>query len=422
MKKTLIILAFILVTLSGNSQTWLKKGAIIGNTPNQATVDSIVLVDGRFKFYIGGIQVSDNDDIRISEATEASTVFIEKADSNVVDGGYATVKYVQSLMGSGEGYSIYTSEFTVDDSGYPSDGDSTITSADWAGKAMMVFRDGALQRLRTIADGREGVRVNNTTGELTIHPPFVSGENIIINGYDPAHKYSATISGVEESSLLTGLRALYQFNETSGAVANDVTNVYNGTTNATVGVTGYFGYGEQFDGINDYVNLGNTVLDIGTNDFTLYAWVYPTAYPATYHVSGVLGSWGDYPYTYFGVDATHNAVGVINFAGSNIEILSNNAIPLNAWTFIAITADRDGNLSMWVGNNSTPVVLQTDVASIAAHSAVSVVNNNTHAIGQIGTTYEGYNFTGTLDVVGVALRVLTESELNTLRTSSYPWN
>lgn len=395
---------------------WLKKGVKIGNSGNTAQVDSVVLVDGKYKFYIGGIVVSESDDIRISDAQDGSVYFWLKTDT--LDGHgkqLATQSDILNIVGGGSGYSEYAKEFTVGDTGFPGAGDSTITSTDWAGRIVKAFRDGTYQRHKAAASNKEGIRVNNTTGQVIFYPPFIADENIIIEAADPTHRYEATISGTE-SSLLTGLRAFWKLDETSGTNVNDVTGMYNGTTNATVGALGVFGYAETFNGTTQFVDCGTTVGDVGTNDFALAGRIYLTSWPGTYDCAGMAGNWGSYPYFYVGVYGDHKIKGCVNFAGSNIEILSNSVISLNTWYNVVLLADRSANLTLYVNE-----VAQSDVADISAHSAVNVTNNNTFAIGRVGNSLSGHWWTGRLDDVGLFVKTLTSGEISDVADKTHPW-
>jgi hypothetical protein len=79
----------------------------------------------------------------------------------------------------------------------------------------------------------------------------------------------------QPSSIYSGLRAWWKFDETSGTLADDTTGrLQDGTVNggATWG-TGYHAGGLTFDGVNDGVLVGTSAALTGTTDFTLSAWV-----------------------------------------------------------------------------------------------------------------------------------------------------
>jgi len=107
----------------------------------------------------------------------------------------------------------------------------------------------------------------------------------------------------------------------------------------------------NFDGVNDYVNLGN--YSAFTGNYTIEAWVYLT--PNTHentilgkHNAGVIGS------IFFGINANNNI-----YAHREVApwaITTTDAIPDNIWTHVAMTYDgttlkvyMNGNL---VGNQA----------------------------------------------------------------------
>ncbi|MBI3337453.1 MAG: hypothetical protein HY005_02415 [Candidatus Staskawiczbacteria bacterium] len=74
----------------------------------------------------------------------------------------------------------------------------------------------------------------------------------------------------------------YSFNEGTGATANDSSpNAITGTlVNGPVWSAGHSGNALTFDGVNDYVDLGNPAALQLTGSMTVSAWVYETANPA----------------------------------------------------------------------------------------------------------------------------------------------
>jgi hypothetical protein len=272
----------------------------------------------------------------------------------------------------------------------------------------------------TATNGKTGYRYNSS-GTIVVRPAWATSDRAYIKAVPTSGVSKITLSG-GTSSLITGLRAGWKMDETSGTQVNDVLSTYTGTTNATIGRAGMRGYAETFDGTDDYVNLGQTVGDVGTNDFSLTGWIYLTAWATNYNSAGIAGNWGDSPYFYVGVytetgdSENHKIRAVVNFAGSNQNIYSNSAITLNTWTHVAIVADRSGNLTMYVNG-----VAQTDTEDISAHSAVDVTNNNTFAIGRIGSTLSGHYFTGSIDDVFIWTKALTSDEVEEAMDATHPW-
>jgi len=240
MKRIIWFLILVLLTLSANSQSIFRRGVIIGNQKagsDVVKIDSATTQGTDITFYNSGAILTPT----VADFDLASDYYIEKSDSNTYGGGYITRPYLESRLGSGggsAGFSYYSKEFQVGDTGFPTAGDSVITSADWAGRDVKVWRDGLLQRRRLTADGKEGARINNTTGAVTVHPPFSALEEIVIEATDPTARYEAVIS-TAQSSLRTRFIAGWQLDESSGNSAYVITGYFPGTnTNVTVNATG----------------------------------------------------------------------------------------------------------------------------------------------------------------------------------------
>ena len=92
-----------------------------------------------------------------------------------------------------------------------------------------------------------------------------------------------------------------------------------------------------FDGVNDYVTFANSGnLNLGTNNFTISAWVYPTSYSAERTIISRRGTRGFQLFlTTAGLVIMSN-IGVANYT-------STSAVPLNTWTQVTVTVSS-GNL------------------------------------------------------------------------------
>lgn len=177
MKKILFALAIIAVLfgcnrhsyksgsrdISPTTGTWLKRGLIVGTTDSTAVIDSITKNGDVLKFYVGGSSRS---------TIEASEYGIALVDSDL---------YVTPYKISQTKY-----DFIVGAIGAPDEGDSTITRSQFVGMAAIITRDGAeLIYSATPTNAYAHFRLNTTTGTITVHPPFVQGEAVIIRVFDP---------------------------------------------------------------------------------------------------------------------------------------------------------------------------------------------------------------------------------------------
>ncbi len=146
-----------------------------------------------------------------------------------------------------------------------------------------------------------------------------------------------------------GLAGWWPLDETAGPVAADVVGHNDGTyVSAPVPVPGQVGGALSFDGVNDYVTVPDaSVLDIGTQDLTLDAWVFTEvdtgirtivdkmdlASGAGYSLSLVAGNvltfaWGD-------------ASGFTFIHSSSATPVGDPEVPTGEWAHVAVTLDRN---------------------------------------------------------------------------------
>ena len=450
MKKLLFLLVIItacqrdIVPIKSRSASVALTDVNIGTTANDGTGDALrtafqkvnannTLIENAFATVPTVTEmrdaIADTNQYNKEQAIPISTLAFMQADSNSYGGAMTyngVVNYVAANGGTGGGGGYEWTEFIVGTTtGAPANADTAFTISQMAGDVIELYRgttaDLHKQWLNeTATNGKTGYRYNSS-GQIVVRPAWSTNDRAYIKAVPTSGVSKITLPG-GASTLLTGLRAGWKMDETSGTQVNDVLSTYTGTTNATIGRAGMRGYAETFDGTDDYVNLGQTVGDVGTNDFSLTGWIYLTAWAANYNSAGIAGNWGDSPYFYVGVytetgdSENHKIRAVVNFAGSNQSIYSNSAITLNTWTHVAIVADRSGVLTMYVNG-----VAQTDTEDISAHSAVDVTNNNTFAIGRIGSTLSGHYFTGSIDDVFIWTKALTSDEVEEAMDATHPW-
>ncbi|MEI6327046.1 MAG: LamG domain-containing protein [Candidatus Roizmanbacteria bacterium] len=169
------------------------------------------------------------------------------------------------------------------------------------------FSTGALNntQVNTSSNGEVGLVAGQITGTFTSAPIALTSSETIrsftSNATLPANTsigYQVGIRGMVASACLvdsaqygyawdtTGAApiAWYKMDEatwngTADEVKNTMTNTYNGTSSGGVYTTssGQYGRAGKFDGVNDYV--GASVPMTQTDNWTLSAWVYPSALP-----------------------------------------------------------------------------------------------------------------------------------------------
>ena len=418
MKKIFLFIFISLITLTGFGQSTFKRGIKVGTTTPTATIDSISKYGNIFRVYSGATRIYD--DLLLTTATPINDIApVWATDTANAPGSIITFNQLQNFAGGGGTTAKYSwiSFITDVTTGAPVAGDSSFTHPDFIGKHITAIREGGIQQQHPDNTQTDGFWFNNTNGELRFKPVFGPEEQFEIWATNTIQWEQLSIEG-QGSALLTNLRAYWPLDEVSGTLVNDShTGGFNGTTNAAVGQAGQIGLSELFTRASEqYAYFGTTVGDVGTSDFTLAAWIKPQQLGIN---QGIAGNWGSYPYFYMSVNTGNRVKGVVNFAGTNIQIYSTNVIT-QTWTHVALVADRDGTVKLYV-NGVLQSYIDDDPNNISAHSAVNITNNNQFAIGRIGDYLAGYNFDGWIDEVYFRFSTTTAEELLILMLLTYPF-
>lgn len=157
----------------------------------------------------------------------------------------------------------------------------------------------------------------------------------------------------------------WKFDEKQGVTTFDTSgNASNGTWSGTLGsqwTQGKLGSGGKFNGSDNYIDIGDPssgVLDFGTGDFTLSAWI-KTSTTGVYqdildkrtapngYLMGVLNT------NKFGLFAVGG--------GNNVSVIGDTTVTDGRWHYVVATFDRDGNASVYLDGKSdaTPVSMTT---------------------------------------------------------------
>lgn len=204
----------------------------------------------------------------------------------------------------------------------------------------------------------------------------------------------------------------WKFDETSGTIAYDSAGTNNGTVYGAIWTTGKIGGALSFDGVNDYVQVSDAPFDFGaTTDFSYCLWVKTTSSSYKILVNKSMSS--GYPYTGFGLFILSGKIRteVIDSSGNILQCNTTSIISDGQWHFIAVVADRNGNLEIY--NNG----VREDFKPL---SGVGNINNNIPlAIGR-SMDYNGLYFGGLVDDVRIYKRVLSASEILQLYQSGLP--
>jgi PKD repeat protein len=224
---------------------------------------------------------------------------------------------------------------------------------------------------------------------------------IIAKAWDAAGNVgtSSTIT-ITVTNANAGLVAAFGFNEGSGSNLGDSSGKGNNGTisGATWTTGGKFGGGLSFDGLNDLVTIADSnTLDLSTG-MTLEAWVKPSS----------VGDWSSIllkessnglAYGMYASDDASKPAGYINTGGSDQNATGGSALPLNAWTHLAVTFDG-ATLKLFVNGN------------LAGSKAVSgSIITTTGALRIGGNSVWGEYFAGIIDEVRIYKRALTQTEI-----------
>lgn len=171
---------------------------------------------------------------------------------------------------------------------------------------------------------------------------IVKGTALYTSDFVPSE---TPLTAIANTSLLT-----CQSNRFRDASANNFTITRNGNSSVErfspfSPITAYnlsiIGGSAYFDGIGDNLRITSSNLNIGTDQFTVEAWVYPTTSSAWRGIYGFGPSAGDVLY----VGPSNNLV--MQFDGSGGTTIQGGSVPFSAWTHIAVTRDASNVLRIF---------------------------------------------------------------------------
>jgi len=440
MKKLLFLLVIItacqrdIVPIKSRSASVALTDVNIGTTANDGTGDALrtafqkvnannALIEAAFATVPTVTEmrdaIADTNQYNKEQAIPISTLAFMQADSNSYGGAMTyngVVNYVAANGGTGGGGGYKWTEFIVGTTtGAPANADTAFTIAGMAGDVMELWRgttaDLHKQWLNeTATNGVTGYRYNSS-GTMVVRPAWSTGDRAYIKAVPTSGVSKITLPG-GASTLLTGLRAGWKMDETSGTQVNDVLSTYTGTTNATVNQTGKFGKAHSYNG-SQLATFGTDVGDLGTNDFSYSVWIYVPTLQSAYN--GFIEMQSGVVSFYAMVDPDNYIRATITFDDTNyITMTSNSAISASTWTNVIVTYDRSGNGTLYIAGTA-----QTDVEDVSSGVAVDVQCNLNFRIGRGGTST--WYFNGNIDDVYLWTKVLTQNEIDAIQLGTYPW-
>jgi hypothetical protein len=211
----------------------------------------------------------------------------------------------------------------------------------------------------------------------------------------------------------------WKFDETSGTTAYDSAGTNNGTVYGAAWTTGKIGGALSFDGINDYVNLGDLDVIVGSNPFTIAGWVNPNL---------ISGSNREILAKASGTNSNQNQVSIrLTSAGkfqggfSNGSVTGNtitgaSTIPLSTWSFLVFSWDGTTNpagMKLYV-NGALDATRQSTCSSIQNLNYPAFIGAYSNAGSPLNY------FSGLIDDVRIYNRVLSASEILQLYQDGSP--
>ncbi|MBE7444943.1 MAG: LamG domain-containing protein [Planctomycetia bacterium] len=212
-------------------------------------------------------------------------------------------------------------------------------------------------------------------------------------------------------NTVTGLNALYLFDEKSGSTAKDYSG--NGNTgilfNGTVWTKGKINNALFFDGVNDYVEVPNSESINPSKAVTVSAWIYPIA-PGQSQDSKIISkrhqTLSNDNYS-LGFTSTNRPQARV-IVGGGPKIINGPVLSLNAWHHL-----------VGVYNGST-LKLYVNGVEVASTTAAGSIDSSTHPL-RIGTRAfdpaDRY-FQGNIDDVRIYSLALSDQEVQDLHRSA----
>jgi hypothetical protein len=236
----------------------------------------------------------------------------------------------------------------------------------------------------------------------------VAWNNIAWTPQRPLYKELPNNKGVESgypagNADMTGNVLLMHMNEASGTIVDYSGEANNGTDNgATYGASGRFNSALSFDGLNSYVDCGNSASLRLNSGGTIEAWIYPLSDGENHFgrivdksVNSTAGGSG----YEFDIEATNNLGLNINGQAADLHTTSG-VLTLDAWNHVVATFDgahwRIYSNGVEVANNSSTILPPNVAATVRIGNRAG---------------YTDRTFNGSIDEVAIYNRALSATEI-----------
>ena len=244
------------------------------------------------------------------------------------------------------------------------------------------------------SDGFNNGSENTLNGYIS-NLRLVKGTAVYTGNFTPSTTNLTAVSG---TSLLA-----CQDNRFKDNSSNNFTLTANGTPTvqrfnpfgtSTAYSTSVIGGSGYFDGSGDYLNTpGSTDWNLGSNNFTIESWVYPTASPAQ---PMIIGQWtSSYAWTMQLSNDGNRYLRALLYNGSFNDYVSSTSLQLNAWNHCAFVRESN-TVSLYL--NGARVFTTTFTGSVSNSTAAVSVGADSSG----GQPLQGY-ITNSRVVNGTAL-------------------
>ena len=179
---------------------------------------------------------------------------------------------------------------------------------------------------------RSFVIQNSNTGTLNIGPAFINGAN--------ASEFSVTVIPSPSLAALASTTLVIAFTPTARGTRTADVIIYSNDCGKPIFKFGIQGAAPvaaavNFDGVDDFIEMSSTGIPTGNNDFTVEFWVKIKSAQAGHRWITSIGSATSGSLVTLGYDGSvGNKIRIHHFGPDLVASMA--AIPLNAWTHVAI--------------------------------------------------------------------------------------
>jgi len=248
---------------------------------------------------------------------------------------------------------------------------------------------------QAVTIGRAGSGAQEYVGYMS-NVRIVKGTAVYTSNFTPPTSPLTAISG---TSLLTCQSNRFKDNSTNnftitvnGSPSVQAFSPFNPSASWSAATYGGSGY---FDGSVDYLSVAdNAALNIGTADYQISCWVYPTVFNA--NSNAIVGKGSSNIIFYY------DSSGVLSVAQYGVAVIAtaSQALVLNQWSYI--TASRVSNVTK-IFINSTEVASASDTSNYTSSTALQVGQDPNNASQKITGYLADFRFVKNSGVTSVTV-------------------